>query len=271
MTKASSHSSSRHLPNSIYWLAGIVCVASILFFTNFKSNTVSTATANSGPANFWAEAIAYEGKGDWAQAILSFRHYLEANGPDKTAFRHLAELCVKTGQFNQALAYAQQDVQAAPDAAEAVFKLGVVYQLLGQTKEAAQSYQKSVELDPKYAEGYFNLGFLSETQGQYLDAVAHYKNAIEADPKHAKAYYNLGNVYAAMEKDGDAVGAYEAAVANNPDYMDALVNLAILMTKNGKYKEAIQYLDEARILGYEPPEEFLNALEVYREKKAATP
>ena len=65
----------------------------------------------------------------------------------------------------------------------------------------------------------------------------------------------------------EAIAEYEAAVRANPNYEDAYVNLSIVAVKAGDFAKAIKALDEAVLLGYQPPEEYVRTLEPYREKK----
>lgn len=235
------------------------------FFRQKTSAPWLTGREGQGGQDYWQAALTYEQKGDLAKAIWNFRQFLELKPADTGAMEHLAKLYLQTSQLNQALDYAQRLAQANPKSPEGFFYLGMMYNVLGQKDTAKKNYQKVINIDPKYADAYFNLGFLSESSGQLLEAIDFYKKTLEVNPKHAKAYYNLGNAYAGLEKDQEAIGSYKSAVANDPNYTDAFVNLSILLTKAGEYKEAVKYLDEARVLGYEAPEEYLKALEPYRE------
>lgn len=254
------------LKSAYFWAAMIACASLIVLLPKIKTEIPLPGPVTQDPDAFWQEGMALEYKGDLAQAIVALRRYIDAGGKDVTVFRRLSELYSKTGQLNQALESAQRYVAQAPASADAFFQLGVVYHVLGQAKEAVANYQKAVELDPKLAEALFNLGFISESDGRYLEAIEFYKQAIEANPKHERAYYNLGNSYAALEKDNDAISSYKSAIDNKSDYLDAYVNISIILARNGSIREAIPYLDEARVLGYEAPEEFLKQLEIYREE-----
>ena len=47
--------------------------------------------------------------------------------------------------------------------------------------------------------------------------------------------------------------------------MNALVNLSILSFQQGDFKGAVKYCDEAVLLGYDAPQEYLNTLAPYRQ------
>ncbi|GEM_PF-6439550 len=259
------------------WSAGVILC--VLFFVllpsikkdfGFSKQTKASAPwpagrEGQGGQDYWQTALVLEQKGDLAQAIWNFRQFLEQKPGDVEATKHLIKLYLQTSQLNQALDYAQRLTQANPKSPEGFFYLGMTYNILGQIDTAKENYKKVINIDPKYADAYFNLGFLSESSGQLLEAIDFYKKTLEINSKHAKAYYNLGNAYADLDKNQEAIGSYKSAVAYDPNYTDAFVNLSILLTKVGEYKEAIKYLDEARILGYEAPEEYLRSLEPYRE------
>lgn len=265
MTQASQSLNMRSLRGPLWAIFALVAIVLVFFNSGAKRDLAFSLDQKNVAQEHWDKAMGLQAKSDWAQAIMGLRQYSEAGGKDPLVHKHLCELYLKTGQFSQALDSAQEYTKSAPDSPESFFLLGVVFNLLGQKEQAIESYQKSLQIDPKFARAHFNLGFMWESDGELLKAMEQYEKAVEFDPKNAKVHYNLGNVYAGLEKDEAAIDVYKKAVEIDPNYMDAFVNISILLTKNGNYKDAVKYLDEARVLGYEAPEEFLQELEAYRE------
>jgi tetratricopeptide (TPR) repeat protein len=256
---------------SLLWTvaSGLVMVLIVIvavFFPSVKKDVVFSQPKKMTAAEYSQLALNAEKNKDWAQAIWNFRQILELQKDDQLALEHLPKLYIQTGQWNQALEFALKLIEASPQSPNGFLYAGMTYSALGQEDKALESYQKAVTIDPKFAEAYFNLGFLSESNGRLSEAIDYYKKALEMDFKHARAAYNLGNACAGLERNEEAISAYKTAIAADPHYMDAFVNLSILLTKAGDYSEAIKYLDEARLLGYEAPELYLKELEPYRNK-----
>ena len=243
----------------------VVIVFFLVLLPSIKNNLGFSKQKKANIQDYWQTALAFEQKGDLAKAIWNFRHFLELKPADAGAMEHLAKLYLQTSQPNQALDFAKKFAQANLGSPQGFFYLGMIYNVMGQIDMAKENYQKAIKIDPKHAEAYFNLGFLSESDGQLLEAIDLYKKSVGSNPKQAKVYYNLGNACAGLDRNEEAISSYKSAVANDPNYTDAFVNLSILLTKAGEYKEAIKYLDEARVLGYEAPEEYLRSLEPYRD------
>ncbi len=244
---------------------GVIVAAGVIFFPSMQKDVVFSQQQRLGIEEHRILALEAEQKKDLGQAIWHLRQMLELQKNDPQVLERLARLYILTGQLAQALEYAQQLAFVSPASPAGYFYLGMADHLLGQSQKAQENFQKAVSVDPGYAEAYFNLGFLSESNGRLTEAIDYYKRTIGADPKHTRAYYNLGNAYAGLDRSDEAIEAYQAAIAQDPNYTDALVNLSILLTQKKSYIQAIQYLDEARLLGYEAPELYLKTLEPYRE------
>ena len=114
------------------------------------------------------------------------------------------------------------------------------------------------------------LGFGAEAAEQLQKARDYYQKAVKFDPQLAVAQYNLGNILARLGSFDEAIEAYQMAVEANPNYEDAQVNLSILLTKQRRFAEAIKHLDEAMLLGYTPPQEYLQTIAPYRDKKVTS-
>lgn len=249
----------------------IVCMAlmlgiSVFAFKPKNSQRLETVISPStGFATYWRDATASMESRDFSKAIWSFLQYIQLGGDNPLVYYHLSELYLKTGQIDQALGSVQGYLQRVPHSADGFFQLGVIYNLLKDRAHAFEAYSKAVEIDPNYSEAYFNLGYLYEADNQFSQALEFYRKTVALNPKKAEAFYNLGNIYAQLDREEDAIIMYKKAIEQNQNYMDAYVNLSILLTKNGDFKEALMFLDEARLLGYDAPIEFVKTLELYRE------
>jgi tetratricopeptide (TPR) repeat protein len=85
----------------------------------------------------------------------------------------------------------------------------------------------------------FNLGNVFDAQGRGAEAKIAWQIAVARDPSFADAWYNLA-MAAEDEQHGElAVAQYRRAVQAWPEYADAHFNLGLLLTKLGRYSEAI--------------------------------
>lgn len=166
------------------------------------------------------------------------------------------------GRFAEAVAVYEKVVQDHPDLAEPYFRLGVLYFKIGLKSKAEEFYLRAIDHDFRNPELYFHLGYIKESEEKYQEALEWYLKAEEKGVGSAELYFNIGNVFARLGNPDSAIDYYKKAVSVNPRHMDAFVNLSIISFQKAAYADASFYLDKARELGYQPPEEYLKSLAV---------
>jgi len=107
----------------------------------------------------------------------------------------------------------QQAIKLDPELAEAHFRLGLAYDVIGQEKEAEEEYRKAVETYKKYF-------------------------SLEENNKDAEGYYNLGQTYAGLHLYGEAVREYRQAIRVKPDDADIHYDLGLSLMRLAQYDEA---------------------------------
>lgn len=101
--------------------------------------------------------------------------------------------------------------------------------------------------DREAARVHQNLASQSLAQGDPRAALAEIEKAVEKDPENAEArnlYGLLLHLY--FQRLDAAVKQYEKAIELKPDYSEAKVNLGAALTAQGRCKEAIPLLNQAR-------------------------
>lgn len=93
----------------------------------------------------------------WPVAVRLLRQWLLDHSDDRRAHELLALCHFEMGQWEKALAPAQQAVQLDPSRARAWCNLGAVLRKLGRFDEAEAAQQKALELDPAYRRAYVEL------------------------------------------------------------------------------------------------------------------
>ena len=183
--------------------------------------------------------FAYEQQGDHKKAIYFYKKTLELNPTYEKALFNLANLYQRMGELKTALIWYQELLHRYPRSMAAYINMGTIYGHLGDRGYARILYQKATQIAPNDARIYFNLGVLSESAGDLKEAVDYYKKAVEKNPKFDEAYYNMGKIYVALGQEA---------------------------LKSKDYVGAIHYLEEAKVIGYTPPMDYLKSLEAYRKK-----
>ncbi len=219
-----------------------------------------------GANDYFNLGFLYEQVGGYEEAMRFYAKAIALDPKHEKATYNLASRYQASGDIKTALVLYERLVHFHPRSTLAYLNMGVIYNALGDADKARYLYQKVINIDPDNAEAYFNLGYLSETAGELKDALNYYEKAVDHDSRQAEAYYNMGNVYALLEQYPEAIASYLKTVAINPNHQNAFVNLSILSFKARDFQGSIRYLEEARLLGYNPPAAYLKTLEPYRKK-----
>lgn len=199
--------------------------------------------------------LIYLRAGDSEAAKQALGRALELNPHEIKALYALGVLLMDEGDRGAALKRFEQVVKQDKRHADALVRLGDIYYGRGDIQQARSYYRQAIGVAPRHAQAHFNLGYTYEEAGRLKEAVANYRLALRDDPDNAEAHFNLGNVYVQQDNLDEAIAQYRQTVRYNPDHMDAWVNLAVTSFNAGRVPEARKYLEEAELLGFEPPAE----------------
>lgn len=208
----------------------------------------------------------YEQVGGIDQAMRYYRKALVLNPKHEKTLLNVANNLQKSGDYKNAITIYDRIIRFYPKTTIAYLNLGIIFNALGDVLHARQMYEKVIKIDADNAQAYFNLGYLNEAAGELREALGNYEKAVEFNPKLDEAYYNMGNVYATLGQNAEAIAVYLKTIAINHNHLNAFVNLSILSFKAKDFDGSIKYLEEAQLLGYNPPSDYLKALEPYRKK-----
>ncbi len=204
--------------------------------------------------------------------------------------RRLANLAVREGEFDDAVAHLQQALtieQATlaadhPELAETLIDLGTVAYQAGDYEEARAHYERALGIreralgsdHPLVGTTLTNLAKLAEVQAHYDEARDHSERALAIltralGPEHREigiTLHSLGRLATAEGRYDDARGHLERALAilarslgpNHPDLGTTLDSLGILADIAGDYAQARAYYERAlaiheRALGLDHP------------------
>ncbi len=211
---------------------------------------------------------AYKEAGRNEEAIGSYQKSIDANPNFAEGYYNLGVLYSETGKLKEALPLYEKAIELNPNYASAYNNLGLAFSGLDNDVEAAVLYKKAIKLDPAYAVAYYNLGNLYQKAGDKKQAVVFYQKAIVANPNLVQAYNNLGVMNMLLGKDQEAEACFIKAAQLSSDNAAARGNLASVYYNMGKYGQALEWLDKALALGFNPDSPVVNALKPYRKEKA---
>jgi tetratricopeptide (TPR) repeat protein len=98
------------------------------------------------------------------------------------------------------------------------------------------------------AEAMYRLGRLYQGQLRYADAMAAYHQALAQNPGHAEAHNGLGVIHAEQGRYDEAIKEFQAAIAASPRAAYLHNNLGYVLLLQGSNEKAVEVLEEARRL-----------------------
>ncbi len=193
------------------------------------------------------------------------------------AYRHLAELTMDAGQWDQAIDHADrahalaEESDAPPIARGRVAMLrGAILRRLGRRDEARESYTLALGLFQDSGASVEasivlnSLAVLARNEGRHDDAERFYRESIEArlaidsrpNPDVAASLANLGRLLVAQDRLDEAEPILKRSVEMHQGFFGddhfapalPILTLAELASKQGRHAEAIGMIDESLII-----------------------
>lgn len=158
----------------------------------------------------------------------------------------------------KALARAVEEAKplSSKEVAEAILKLGVVYEEIGDLPAAIGQYKAALAVQPRDREIMLRLGSAYRKAKLFKEARESFEAIIAEDPRNADAHMNLGNVYLDQGEIDKAVALYEKFTAYSNDKETAAKNFlnAGFRYYDGKeYAKALAAYNRALALTPENP------------------
>jgi predicted TPR repeat methyltransferase len=194
--------------------------------------------------NCLSSARIFKSTGEFERLKDLYRH-LQQIQPEVRAWR-VAEACVAAEQGDEEVLKQLLVADGLTPLAIGEFKL-----IAGTCEDglridlAVELYRQAQKLDPADTEVSLQLAAALGRVGERAEAAEVLKDLLTSDIKDssvaAQAWFNLG-VASENENLDVAIDAYQKALELVPSYEAPVANLAILLTRQGKFEQAIEFL-----------------------------
>ncbi len=148
------------------------------------------------------------------------------------------------GNYTDAEKSLRQVVALKPDKDEAYYYLGNTYAKTGKNDLAETNFRRAFELDPKDQRSARALIELFEKTNQTSKRIALMEQLATAN-EDEELWLAIGNLYDQQGNKAKAEDSFRKALIANPDYATANLRLAFMLYDDGKFNEAIPYLEKA--------------------------
>ncbi|MGE5139112.1 MAG: protein kinase domain-containing protein, partial [Rudaea sp.] len=155
------------------------------------------------------------------------------------------------GHVEEAIQYHRLFLAAYPDDADMRYNLGTFLMLNRRSEEAVEQFREVIRIAPNHTGAFFNLAASLQQLDRCEEALAHYDKAFDLEPVRLMTP-NLNSEYAfTLARVGKLAKARAtlSMIVDKPDTrMPGLRSLALLDMYEGKYRDAVQRLEEALLL-----------------------
>lgn len=149
------------------------------------------------------------------------------------------------GKLNDAIAAYEQAIQLDPNNDIPYIRQSRLLIYTGNTGKAVDRAEKAVLLNPTSPENLAYYCRALDWETQYSAAFDACSCAIELDPNYAEAYAFLAEVYADQADWVSARTTAQEAIDANFQSMDAQHNMGYVLETQGRYKEAVEFYENA--------------------------
>jgi len=135
---------------------------------------------------------------------------------------------------------AHHEARHNPRNAEAVGKLGMIFQVYGKYELAEICYRRAVGLAPGSSRWLYYLGNVEGWLGKHRDAVSHLQEAFKRDAGYAPAGVRLAELLFESGQIEASAKVYEEAVRQNPKLASAHLGLGRVRAARSEWEAAIE-------------------------------
>ncbi len=186
------------------------------------------------------------------EAVVHFNEALRSNPRYYNAANDMGVALMRLGRLDEAIEVFKGVLNMGGIRWSEVYaNLGLAYAQKGHLDLAVQNCRQALLFDPDFVPAHINLGMTLAMRSEYAEAIAHYRRALEINPDKPEIYNNLGAAILNMTGDlSQAAEQFRQAVRLKQDYNNARLNLATVLTRQGKFDEAI--MEYRQVLQFDP-------------------
>ncbi|HOX22053.1 MAG TPA: tetratricopeptide repeat protein [Elusimicrobiales bacterium] len=235
---------------------------------------------DSDAAKHFMQGLLLENSGKDSEALEEFKKALQLDKDAIYIYRHAAKTALRSGDYLQALAWAEQLTRVEPSNADNWTLLGGISWAGRDPDAARRAFEKALELSPdsvnalyqaanmlgmldpdksveylkrliklrpqNLPEIHYRLALVLYKLGKTEEAAENLRLAIQAEPDYLEARYMLAQFYEAKGSTEAALSTYIAAVERDSKNAAVLTHIGGMLLASEKDAEAQIYFERAR-------------------------
>ena len=155
-----------------------------------------------------------------------------------------ADAYIHKGEFNKAIADADQSIRLNPHYYGGYLERGIVYRRTGNLAKAIWDYDTVIRLNPNFARAYYDRAIVYGLKGNHKQAIRDNTEAIRLNPNDPDFYYNRGIFYQAIGSLDKAMADYNEAIRRAPKEFNNYCGRASVFEDIGQLNKASADYDQ---------------------------
>jgi len=206
---------------------------------------------------------------EWEKAITCFKQCEKLENPSADLYSKLGECFELRGLFQKAIEYYKKALEIDPEKESAILGIASVLFDSKRYKEAIHYAQKSTRINETKYHNWLILAKCEASLGNDFSAVDAFDKAIELNfNNNDNVYLEYAHFYYDKKEFNTALNIIKEGIELLPNNSELKYLACIYALKEGKYKEAITFLENALFLAPENKEMLFSYFESVEEQKA---
>ncbi len=178
-------------------------------------------------------------------AMDYMQKYSENNPADFRGFFFLAEMCIESRDYFNALLNFQQSYLLNPDYLESMFGIGKSLVFLGNLDDALTAFQQVLDDDSYHYNALYEIGKTYNMLEEHHQSISFLTQALLLNPDNEQTFHQLGIAYFNTTKIPQALEAFNRSVSISPENSEAYYYLGNIYENILNIEKAIESYSKA--------------------------
>ncbi len=187
----------------------------------------------------------------YTQALEEFKKTIEIEGPSPEVYCCIGSAYENLGHYDLGLKYFQKSTKLDPLYDEAIFGAGNCLEKQEKWYQALHFFNKAIKISNDNADYWKAAAHAEYKIGNTISSISAYEEASLLDPEDKEIWLNWSFIYYEQGEHQKAMEVLLQGMEEIPNEPELLYRMTAYLIEAGKFKEALNYLENALILNFD--------------------